>query len=109
MRVAGAIVLLACAAWAQFKSNVRLVVAPATVTDSKGRFVDGLTRGLARGEMDQSHGGAGLGMMICHNASSAMIFDVARGRHTEVTAMFELDLNLREFRTQARSLHFWSN
>ncbi|MDB4962697.1 MAG: uncharacterized protein JWP01_2696 [Myxococcales bacterium] len=70
---------------------------------------DGLARGLSGGEMDQSRGGAGLGMMVCHNASSAMLFDVARGRHTEVTAMFELDMNLREFRTQAKSLHFWSH
>jgi len=69
---------------------------------------DGLARGLAGGEMDSSHGGAGLGMMVCHNASSAMFFDVARGRHTEVTALFELDMNLRELRTQAKSLHFWS-
>jgi hypothetical protein len=69
---------------------------------------DGLARGLAGGEMDQSHGGAGLGMMVCHNASSAMFFDVAKGRHTEVTALFELDMNLRELRTQAKSLHFWS-
>lgn len=69
---------------------------------------EGLARGLAGGEQDRSHGGAGLGMMVCHNASSAMWFDVARGRHTEVTALFELDQNLREFRTQAKSLHFWS-
>jgi hypothetical protein len=69
---------------------------------------DGLARGLAGGEMDSSHGGAGLGMMVCHNASSAMFFDVARGRHTEVTAVFDLDMNLRELRTQAKSLHFWS-
>jgi len=68
---------------------------------------NGLARGLA-GEMDRSGGGAGLGMAVCHNASSAMFFDVSRGRHTEVTALFELDQNLREFRTQARSLHFWS-
>ncbi len=67
---------------------------------------DGLARGLA-GEMDRSHGGAGLGMMVCHNTSTAMLFDVVRGRHTEVTALFELDINLREFRTQAKSLHFW--
>ncbi|HSD86315.1 MAG TPA: ATP-binding protein [Kofleriaceae bacterium] len=69
---------------------------------------DGLARGLSGGEMDHSHGGAGLGMMVCHNASSAMFFDVAKGRHTEVTALFELDMNLRELRTQAKSLHFWS-
>jgi hypothetical protein len=68
---------------------------------------DGLARGLA-GEMDRSGGGAGLGLAVCHNASSAMFFDVSRGRHTEVTALFELDQNLREFRTQAKSLHFWS-
>ena len=84
------------------------------VRDPFGRLerkhvVEGLARGLAGGEMDQTHGGAGLGMMVCHNASSAMLFDVARGRHTEVTAMFELDMNLREFRTQAKSLHFWSH
>lgn len=82
------------------------------VRDPFGRLerhhvVDGLARGLA-GEMDQRHGGAGLGMLVCHNASSAMMFDVARGRHTEVTALFELDHNLRELRTQAKSLHYWS-
>jgi hypothetical protein len=69
--------------------------------------VDGLARGLAGGELDRSHGGAGLGMMLCHNASTALFFDVVAGRHTEVTALFDLDLNLRELRTQAKSLHFW--
>jgi len=69
---------------------------------------DGLARGLAQGEMDTSHGGAGLGMMVCHNSTAAMFFDVAAGKHTEVTGVFELDLNLREFRTQAKSLHFFS-
>ncbi len=43
MRAVAAFVVLNCAGWAQFKSNVPLVVAPATVTDSKGRYVDGLT------------------------------------------------------------------
>jgi VWFA-related protein len=43
MRAAVVMLLLACAGWAQFKSTVPLVVAPTTVTDSKGRFVDGLT------------------------------------------------------------------
>ena len=69
---------------------------------------DGLARGLAGGELDRTGGGAGLGMMVCHNASGAMFFDVVTGKHTEVTALVELDMNLREMRTQAKSLHFWS-
>jgi hypothetical protein len=68
---------------------------------------DGLARGLAGGELDRANGGAGLGITVCHNASSAMFFDVVPGQRTEVTALFELDINLREFRTQAKSLHFW--
>ena len=43
VRLAAAIALLTCFANAQFKSNVPLVVAPTTVTDSKGNYVDGLT------------------------------------------------------------------
>jgi hypothetical protein len=43
MRVAATIALLAGTGWAQFRSTVPLVVAPTTVTDSKGRYVDGLT------------------------------------------------------------------
>jgi VWFA-related protein len=43
MRVAAAVVILASSGWAQFKSTVPLVVAPTSVTDSKGRYVDGLT------------------------------------------------------------------
>jgi hypothetical protein len=83
------------------------------VRDPFGRLerrhvIDGLARGLAGGELDPSHGGAGLGLMMCHNASSAMFFDVVQGRSTEVTAVLELDTNLRELRTQAKSLHFWS-
>ncbi len=35
--------MLAGPCWAQFKSTVPLVVAPTTITDSKGHFVDGLT------------------------------------------------------------------
>jgi VWFA-related protein len=43
MRLSTAIVLLTGPCWAQFKSTVPLVVAPTTVTDSKGHNVDGLT------------------------------------------------------------------
>ncbi|MGA2589745.1 MAG: VWA domain-containing protein [Bryobacteraceae bacterium] len=43
MRVAAAVLMLASTGWAQFKSTVPLVVAPTTVTDSNGHYVDGLT------------------------------------------------------------------
>lgn len=68
----------------------------------------GLARGLKGGQMDQSHGGAGLGMVVCHNSTVAMVFDVTKGAKTEVTGVFDLDLNLREFRTQAKSVHFFT-
>lgn len=43
MRVPPLLLLTACAACAQFKSTVPLVVSPVTVTDSRGRMVNGLT------------------------------------------------------------------
>src|ERR1700730_15430316 len=43
MRVAAVLTLLSFSGWAQFKSTVPLVVAPTTVTDAKGHYVDGLT------------------------------------------------------------------
>jgi VWFA-related protein len=43
MRAALAVVLIACSLGGQFKTTVQLVVAPTTVTDSKGQTVDGLT------------------------------------------------------------------
>ena len=42
MRLAAGMLLVSCAGLAQFKSTVPLVVAPTTITDSKGRYVDGL-------------------------------------------------------------------
>jgi VWFA-related protein len=44
MRAAAVLLVLSCCARAQFRSTVPLVVAPVTVTDSKGRYVDGLTQ-----------------------------------------------------------------
>jgi VWFA-related protein len=43
MRIVVLILAFACVSSAQFKSTAPLVVAPTTVTDSKGRCVDGLT------------------------------------------------------------------
>jgi hypothetical protein len=83
------------------------------VRDPFGRLTrhhvfDGLARGLGGGAQDRAGGGAGLGMLICHNATTAMVFDVASGRSTEVTALLELDTNLRELRNSAKSVQFWS-
>jgi hypothetical protein len=82
------------------------------VTDSFGRLerrhvFGGLSRALASGEMDPSHGGAGLGMAICHNATVAMFFDVVAGKKTEVTAILDLEWSVRDLRTQAKSLHYF--
>jgi hypothetical protein len=89
--------------------GVRLAI---QVVDPFGRLqrrhvFDGLARGL-RGQMDQSRGGAGLGMTVCLSSTVALVFDVVAGRKTEVTGVFDLDLNLREFRNQAKSLHFFA-
>jgi hypothetical protein len=82
------------------------------VSDPFGRLkrdhvVDGLVRGLQSGELDDTGGGAGLGMAVCHNSSVAMIYDLIPGKQTEVTSIFDLELNRREFRTTPRSLHFF--
>ena len=83
------------------------------VTDPFGRLernhvFEGLQRGLNGGQMDRSRGGAGLGMVVCHNCTVAMFFDVVRGRKTEVTGIFDLDLSQREFRARAKSIHYFS-
>lgn len=82
------------------------------VADPFGRLkrdhvADGLIRGLQSGEIDDRGGGAGLGMTVCHNSTVAMIYDLIPGKQTEVTGIFDLELNRREFRTTARSLHFF--
>jgi VWFA-related protein len=45
MRIAAIFVFLVCPAWAQFKTTTTLVIAPTTVVDAKGNFVDGLDAG----------------------------------------------------------------
>jgi hypothetical protein len=72
----------------------------------RGHVFAGLERGL-RGQLDRSRGGAGLGLAMCANATVALFFDVTKGHKTEVTGVFDLDLNLREFRGQPKSLHFF--
>src|SRR5436309_401326 len=42
MRLAATLLLVTTATWGQFRSTVPLVVAPTTVIDANGRYVDGL-------------------------------------------------------------------
>lgn len=84
----------------------------AQVIDPFGRLqrqhiFSGLARGLESGQMDTSNGGAGLGITLCHNATVAMFYDVIAGEQTTVTGIFDLELNLREFKSRAKSLHFF--
>jgi hypothetical protein len=84
------------------------------VSDPFGRLerrhvFDGLQRGLAGGKQDHSHGGAGLGMALCHQATAALFFDVTRGQRTEITAVVELESTQRDFKTAPKSLHFFGS
>ncbi len=89
--------------------GVRLAI---QVADPFGRLerrhvFQGLARGLA-GQIDRSGGGAGLGIATCLQSTGALVYDVVPGQKTEVTGVLELDLNLRELKTQAKSLHFFN-
>jgi hypothetical protein len=66
----------------------------------------GLVRGLKSGQMDTAGGGAGLGMMVAYRSTTALFYDVQPGVRTRVTGLFDLDLNLREFRTLPKTIHF---
>jgi hypothetical protein len=66
----------------------------------------GLVRALKSGQMDTAGGGAGLGMLVSYRSTTALYYDVVRGRRTRVTGLFELDLNLREFRQLPKTLYF---
>ncbi len=66
----------------------------------------GLVRGLKAGQMDTAGGGAGLGMLVSYRSTTALFYDVVRGQRTRVTGLFDLDLNLREFRLLPKTIHF---
>jgi hypothetical protein len=66
----------------------------------------GLVRGLKAGQMDTAGGGAGLGMLVSYRSTTALFFDVEKNLRTRVTGLFDLDLNLREFRLLPKTIHF---
>ena len=87
--------------------GMRVVV---SVSDNFGRLprasiFGGMARGLAGGQMDTSHGGAGLGMLYIYKSTSISIFNIVPGKKTEVIGIYELDLNQRKFKNLPRSVH----
>jgi hypothetical protein len=66
----------------------------------------GLVRALKSGQMDTAGGGAGLGMLVSYRSTTALFYDVEPGKRTRVTGLFDLDLNLREFRLLPKTIHF---
>lgn len=91
--------------------GMRMVI---SVTDPFGRLprkaiFSGIARGLKGGEMDTTYGGAGLGMLYIYKSAAICIFDVVPGRSTQVTGIYELDTNQREFRGLPRSVHYFAS
>jgi hypothetical protein len=88
--------------------GVRIAV---EITDHFGRLerkhvFGGLVRGLKAGQMDTAGGGAGLGMLVSYRSTTALFYDVEPRLRTRVTGIFDLDLNLREFRLLPKTIHF---
>ncbi len=68
----------------------------------------GMHRALsANGQMDTQGGGAGLGMMYIYQHGVASFFTIKPGISTEVTVLYDLNLNRREFSVMPRSVHFF--
>src|SRR5436853_3128946 len=84
MRAAALLLLIATVAGAQFKSTATLVVAPTTVTDSKGKYVDvtepaelvlydnGVRQSI---QVDESFNPISLVVAVQTSANSAAILD----------------------------------
>jgi len=66
----------------------------------------GMHRALAaNGPLDTAGGGAGLGMMYIYQHGYGSFFTIKPGISTEVTVLYDLGLNRREFTTLPRSVH----
>ena len=66
----------------------------------------GMHRALAAGgQLDTGGGGAGLGMMYIYQHGYGSFFTIKPGISTEVTVLYDLGLNRREFTTLPRSVH----
>lgn len=82
----------------------------------RARVFEGIIRGLDGADdgaddvdqlVDRSRGGAGLGISRMHALSSALVVEVEPGRSTEVTAVFELEVPVRDLRGMPASVHYF--
>jgi hypothetical protein len=60
------------------------------------------------GVVDSSRGGAGLGFFKMFSGASTLLVTVDRGRATEVTLFWDLDVHPRDLRAAPSSVHFWN-
>jgi len=68
----------------------------------------GLERALTKqGELNVEGGGAGLGMYYMYNHGFASFFNVSEGNFTEVTVLYDMSMNRREFSSSPKSIHFF--
>lgn len=88
------------------------------VTDRFGRLErrhvhDGILRGLASPSLgaavDTRGGGAGLGLYKVYASAAALFCDVRPGRRTDVVAVFDLDVSLRDQRNMPTTLCFFED
>ena len=56
--------------------------------------------------MDTAGGGAGPRHAGRYRSTTALFYDVEPRLRTRVTGLFDLDLNLREFRLLPKTIHF---
>lgn len=76
---------------------------------------ESVSRGLSaagsadsEGVVDSSRGGAGLGFFKMFSNASVVMVTVERGRATEVTLFWDLDVHPRDLRAAPSSLHFFT-
>ncbi|MGM0596491.1 MAG: hypothetical protein ACQES9_05565 [Myxococcota bacterium] len=70
----------------------------------------GLDRALSnRGELDTAGGGAGLGMFYIYNHGISCWFNVAKNNFTEVSVLYDITMNRRQFRQTPKSIHYFHN
>ena len=58
--------------------------------------------------IDTKKGGAGLGLFKILYSSHALVCNVEAGKRTEIMALIDINEQLRDFSTMARSIHFFS-